>query len=264
MLKIKQGLGILIIILMSLFISGCGKVGEDGKTTGIKYVMAEAGENSDADKGTETEGEVSAAPLDSDQEANGKKVYLTFDDGPESVDTPLILNILDTYGVKATFFVIGTSVEKNPELLKEIYRRGHAVGNHTYNHVYSEIYQSPQAFINSIKKNEALIYGLTGQKPKVIRDPGGIAWKNQAITDLVLKNGYSMVQWNVDSYDSNKAYQEPAQIIKNVQLQAANKKLWPGMIILMHDGKGHLNTVRALPTIIEMLIDQGFEFAVLK
>lgn len=193
-----------------------------------------------------------------------KKVYLTFDDGPDYTNTPMILDTLDDYGIKATFFVIGTNIEKHPDILQDIAKRGHALGNHTYSHKYKEIYASSDSFLRSVRTNEELIFRLTGQRPDIVRDPGGAARNNKSLNGLLDRNGYRLVHWNVDSYDSRTVSSEGEDIIENIRLQAQKKHLWPEMIILLHDGKGHMNTVRALPTIIEMLKSQGFKFDVMK
>lgn len=193
-----------------------------------------------------------------------QKVYLTFDDGPDYTNTPMVLDILDTYGVKATFFVVGTNIAKNPEILKDIVARGHALGNHTYSHRYSEVYASSASFLKSVKTNEDLIYQLVRQRPRVVRDPGGVARNNNTLKGLLNQNGYRLVHWNVDSYDSRKQSSEGEDIVENIRQQTMKKKTWPQMVILMHDGSGHIDTVRALPTIIEMLKSQGFEFDVLR
>ncbi|MBR3635842.1 MAG: polysaccharide deacetylase family protein, partial [Lachnospiraceae bacterium] len=86
-----------------------------------------------------------------DEALPGKKVYLTFDDGP-SPNTEKILDILDEYDVKATFFVTGYQAEKHPEWYKEIVDRGHTIGMHSYSHVYSDIYSSTDAFFADIDK----------------------------------------------------------------------------------------------------------------
>ena len=189
-------------------------------------------------------------------------VYLTIDDGPDSVTTPLILDILDHYNIKATFFVIGTHIEKNPELVVEIDQRGHYVGNHTYNHRYKEIYASRQAFVTSLRINETLIYDLIGKRPQIVRDPGGLLKKRPEIRAYTERHGYTVMDWNVDSFDSRTPVPSSATIAENIQRQSLQTLLWPEMVILIHETKAHMSTVQALPEIIESLLTRGFEFVI--
>lgn len=258
-----------ILLLLAALGTGCFSRSA-GKTTGFKYILSRGSAKS-SPKGSlqhqaqqEKSGR-SQTKLQQIQAPSGiKTVYLTFDDGPNNTETSMILDILDSYGVKGTFFVIGTNIEHYPEVLKEEIRRGHAIGNHTYDHKYGEVYASDAAFLDSIRKNESLIFKIGGVRPKIVRDPGGEVRNNKILKDMLAKNGYSLVDWNIDSYDSRKPSLNGAQIVESVRRQAANPKIWPQMVILMHDGMGHMNTVRALPTVIEMLKSQGFKFGTLE
>jgi len=299
-LKLKV---VIFFIIIFLIITGIGCSGTyEGTTTGIRYVLAQGnpaelpvekqveqvspslvspvhspspGEPVQEDKKAtdmpspvkETKEAIDPAipvSLPSEENTGHKTVYLTFDDGPNDTETPKILDILDSYGVKGTFFVIGTNIEKHPVVFKEALRRGHTVGNHTYDHKYSEVYASHDAFLESIRKNEELIFQIAGIRPKVVRDPGGQVRNDEVVKGLLAQNGYTLVGWNIDSYDSRKPSHDSARIVESVRSQAANARLWSNMIILMHDGTGHMETVRALPAIIELLQSQGFKFSVLK
>lgn len=189
-------------------------------------------------------------------------VYLTIDDGPDLVTTPLILEILDTYGIKASFFVIGTQAAKYPHLVREMHERGHYVGNHTYSHIYKEIYASKDAFLNSLRTNEDLIFELIGTRPRHVRDPGGLLSGQKEIQDYVLSQGYSIMNWNIDSYDSRIPVPSSIAITENVLHQAKQEHLWPEMIILIHEMNTRRNTVQALPDIIESLLAGGFCFEI--
>ncbi len=192
----------------------------------------------------------------------GRKVYLTFDDGPDRINTPLVLDILDGYNVKATFFVVGKNIQQNPGLLTEIVNRGHALGNHTYHHRFSDVYATG-SFMESVKVNEELIFQLVGQRPNLVRAPGGGLENWEALQKVLAQNGCRLVFWDIDSYDSRKPYADGAEIIENIRRQAVKLNLYPGLIVLMHDGNGRLNSVRALPTVLEMLLNQGFQFETL-
>jgi peptidoglycan/xylan/chitin deacetylase (PgdA/CDA1 family) len=188
------------------------------------------------------------------------RVFLTIDDGPDIVTTPVILDILDQYHIKATFFVIGRQAAKYPDLIKEMHRRGHYVGNHTYCHDYSIIYRSKEAFFSSLQKNEEILSNLTGTRPQYIRDPGGRLREFRGIRKHVEEAGYIVMGWNVDSYDSRSPVPDSLAIAENVLLQSEREHLWPNMVILLHEGNGRQNSVAALPPIIENLLARGFSF----
>lgn len=196
---------------------------------------------------------------ESDEEGEKKVAYLTIDDGPDLENTPAILEVLRDYGIKATFFVIGTQVEKHPELLEKIFEDGHAIGNHTYNHVYKDIYASDQTFLESIRKNEEIISNIIGECPVIIREPGGRFKTKEKKQEMLREAGYLRADWNIDSYDSRHPIPDAKTILANVKRQAAKKKLWPAMVILFHESGGHQTTVEALPLVIDFLLEEGFE-----
>ena len=281
-------LTVLIILILSTLLGLSCSGTYEGKPTGIKYILSKSamvispGQNQDKQEPdllppVEAEGfsqepseKLSEKPSQgpsqepSEELSGSKTAYLTFDDGPNNLETAMILDILDSYGVKGTFFVVGTNIEKYPAVLKDLIQRGHSIGNHTYDHRYTEVYASDTAFLDSVKKNEGVIFEIGGIRPQIVRDPGGEVRNNKVLKNLLAENGYTLVDWNLDSYDSRKPRLDGAEIVEIVRNQAANPRIWSNMIILMHDGKGHLNTVRALPTIIEMLKNQGFKFAILE
>lgn len=277
---IRRVIGMGLIIITAAAFAGCTPAPQ-GKITGFRYILNESNAKRDAityaaqlvpEKNINASGNTVSQPAAAQvstwnsvtSKKAVKKVFLTFDDGPESTITPAVLDTLDKYGVKATFFVVGTSIQKNPGILKEILRRGHKIGNHTYNHKYKELYSTKGGFIKSLKINEEIIYRNVGLKPYIIRDPGGKVQNNWPLREELGQHKYWLIGWNVDSYDSRKPYHTAPQIIENVRVQIKNPKIWDNMIILMHDGRGHSNTVTALPAIIEMLIKDGFTFEVVK
>lgn len=191
-----------------------------------------------------------------------KTVYLTFDDGPDPENTPIVLEILKKNKIKATFFITGTQAEKYPELLKQIYLEGHAIGNHSYNHIYRELYQSPEAYTAQLHRTDDVIKNIIGVRPLITRAPGGSAGSfNRHYWDLLKKEGYIEVGWNISSGDASSAHFD--QIFQNIVHQMNNKVLWSHAIILMHDGRGHSETVKALPNIVNHLKQHGFEFRVI-
>jgi len=190
-----------------------------------------------------------------------KVVYLTFDDGPDSENTPMVLDILNRNEVKATFFITGNQAEKNPELLNRIYSEGHAIGNHSYNHVYRDLYKSTSSYLEQLHRTDEIIKNIIGVRPRISRAPGGSAGSfTKQYWDAIRQEGYIEVGWNVSSGDASHAKAE--QIFNNISHQMDNKFLWSHAIILMHDGRGHDETVKALPNIIKYFKDRNFEFRV--
>ncbi|MCM3784918.1 polysaccharide deacetylase [Neobacillus mesonae] len=191
--------------------------------------------------------------------SSNKTVYLTFDDGPGK-HTAEVLDILEDYEIPATFFVLGKYVETYPELIYRMHEQGHAIGNHTYNHDYAELYDNFPGFWSQIKSTEDAIRLITGSRPQLVRAPGGtFGHFDQAYFDLLDQAGYTVVDWNVDSGDSKRAGVPAKEIVQN----ATNVKLDKDLVILLHDGGNHEETVKALPEIIEYYKEMGYAFAVL-
>lgn len=191
-----------------------------------------------------------------------KVVYLTFDDGPDIENTPLILDILNEHEVLGTFFVIGSEAKKNPDLIQRIFREGHALGNHTFNHVYKELYRSPESYVQQLHQTDEVIKSIIGVRPHISRAPGGSTGSfNKNFWEKIKTEGYIEVGWNISSGDASQAKSE--QIAANVISQLNKTYLQNRAIVLMHDGRGHAETVKALPTIIKFLKEQGFEFRVI-
>lgn len=188
-----------------------------------------------------------------------KIAYITIDDGPDPHNTPAILDILDKYDIKATFFVLGTNAQKYPELITQIHEQGHTIGNHTYNHIYQETYASDESFWDSVNKTEEILYQLIEFRPSIIREPGGRFMKNPEKQQMIRDQGYDLVYWNIDSYDSRSPIPDKDTIFANVKRQAQKEHLWPAMVLLFHEsGSGHQSTVEALPMVIEYLLNEGF------
>lgn len=194
----------------------------------------------------------------------GKVAYLTFDDGPDNKNTPMILDILKNYGIHATFYVCGNMVEAYPDVLKRIYTEGHAIGNHSYNHVYKELYPSTENFLQQISYTDEIIQSIIGVRPLTIRTPGGRAgmWTPD-YEPLMTACGYVEHDWNVSVEDSTYKKPTPQEMIHFVDEQT-NKPLKDNTaIILMHSNKGKENTAAALPGIIKVLVDKGYTFGVI-
>ncbi|MCR4926030.1 MAG: polysaccharide deacetylase [Clostridiales bacterium] len=192
-----------------------------------------------------------------------KTIYLTFDDGPSS-KTKEILDILDQYDVKATFFVTGTEDEELLPLYKEIVDRGHALGMHSYSHDYDLIYSSTEAFLADMYKIYSLIKTQTGTAPVLFRYPGGStndwlegnAYQKEIINEMEAR-GFIYHDWNVSSGDSSYYGLEAKEIHDNVINGIGSKTR---SVVLMHDRARQGETVAALPSIIEELKANGYKF----
>lgn len=172
-------------------------------------------------------------------------VYLTFDDGPIPEVTPWVLDTLDRYGIKATFFCVGDNVARNPELFEEIKRRGHSVGNHTMNHLQGSKVTTKRYLHNVFKAHELI--GST-----LFRPPHGwLRWGQSR----VLRSRFRIVMYDLVSRDYSKKL-TGEQVLDNVKRFARN-----GSIIVFHDSlKAQRNMQYALPRAIEWLQEQGYNF----
>ena len=191
-----------------------------------------------------------------------KVAYLTFDDGPDDKVTPMILDILKAEGVHATFFVLGTMVEQNPNVLKRIFNEGHAIGNHSYNHVYSELYRSPWDFADQFIKTDEVIKETIGVRPLIIRAPGGTAGVfNNDYWAMVDSCGYTEYDWNASTEDATASVPSASAQIDNIVKQL--KDYQPNtLIVLMHSKAGKEETAKALPALIDLLRNKGYKFGV--
>lgn len=179
------------------------------------------------------------------------KVSLTFDDGPDPNYTPKVLDILDRYDVKATFFVIGTSVRLYPDLLQEIRDRGHVVAHHSVTHPSLDKV-SPAKLEEEITLGTKLIDDVLDEKPTCLRPPYGA--RNSRVDERVRANGMEVLMWQVDTNDWRKP---GAGAIESAGASADSTE-----VVLMHDGGGERSqTVAALPGMIQKLKAKGLGFA---
>lgn len=193
-----------------------------------------------------------------------KRVFLTFDDGPSQAVTPFILDLLKKENIKATFFVLGSRVEKSPELVKRAYEEGHYIANHGYSHVYNAIYASPQAVLDEYTKTNEIIKNAIGNSEynsQVFRFPGGSSGgyydtiKVQA-KELLKQKGIAYLDWNALSQDAAGA-KTKEELIQNTIQTIGNKN---SVVILMHDAADKILTYEVLPTIIQYLREKGYIF----
>ena len=187
-------------------------------------------------------------------------IYLTFDDGPGQY-TEELLNILDNYNIKATFFVTN-QFPKYQYLIKEEATRGHTIGVHTYSHLWS-VYSSVDEYMNDFNAMNTIIYNQTGKYAKIFRFPGGSSNTISrryclgimtTLANKMISDGYQYYDWNMDSTDT-ASKNTVDSIINNVKRSLKGNSYY---IVLMHDIKK--NTIEALPTIIEYAKSIGYNF----
>ncbi len=203
----------------------------------------------------------SAEPSSAAKNKQDRVVYLSFDDGPGN-HTREVLDILHKEQVPATFFVLGEQAERYPELIRSMVEEGHALGNHTFNHQYEQLYSDFKVFWKQIKQTEDVLERITGFRPNLVRAPGGTYGHfDQSYFDLLQLGGYTVMDWNVDSGDSKRKGVPAKEILKNSTKVPAGAR---SVIVLMHDGGAHAETVKALPGIIKYYRDHGYRFDIIK
>lgn len=158
-----------------------------------------------------------------------RNVAITFDDGPVE-NTLRILEILDKYEAKASFFCIGRNIEKHPEIFKLIIEKGHFVGNHTYSHTQKMGFLSTQSLIEEIERCDEVCKRLGGITPLTFRPPFGII--NPKTQRALEKTGHKVIGWNVRSYDAILSS-------KTLILKRILRKVKAGDVILLHDNQEH-------------------------
>lgn len=178
-----------------------------------------------------------------------RSVYLTFDDGPIPEATPFILDVLDDFGVKATFFMVGDNAHKYPHLLEEVRRRGHRIGNHTYNHI-GGLRWSSWKYLGNVLHAEYLLHS-----DKLFRPPHG--WMG-AIQYRVLRHiGWRVVMWDVVTRDYSRLLTAD-DVVNNVKRYTRN-----GSIITFHDSLKSIDKLKsALPESLRWLQQEGYTFRV--
>lgn len=182
---------------------------------------------------------------------DGHKIALTFDDGPHPRYTPEILDILDEYNIRATFFIIGVNAKYYPETLQLISERGHEIANHTYTHPHvSHIDTSDLE--REVEDCETEILSIVDERTKLFRPPEGLI--DESLLSAMNKLDYKVVLWNIDTRDW--AHTPPEKISQHVIGNISD-----GDIILMHDYIGKNSpTPEALRLFLPILIEKGYKF----
>ncbi|AWK49814.1 polysaccharide deacetylase [Clostridium beijerinckii] len=190
-----------------------------------------------------------------------KIIYLTFDDGPAGKVTKNILDILKKDSVPATFFVIGSQIKGQENLIKRMYDEGHSVGLHSMSHKKICLYSSDESFLKEMLDTQETINSIVGFKPTILRFPFGCNNNyyriSESMVNLLHKNNLKIYDWNTDSGDGANPNSNPSVFIKNSK---SNKD---SVFLLMHCAYMSKNSVKALPDIIKYYKDNGYEFKVI-
>lgn len=229
----------------------------------IKEVEESRAEEVIKEKRQKIEEERRQEELEKKRNKDSKVAYLTFDDGPSKKVTPMILDILNEYNIKATFFVVGNMVEENPEILKRTFKEGHQIGNHSYSHDYGFIYKNKENFLYDFNKSQKLLKNILGEdfNSRLIRFPGGSFGKHKEVMrEAALGAGYKYIDWNALNGDAEGLNKTQEELINRVKETTYNKK---DVIILMHDTDAKINTALSLRRVIEYLISENYYFDVL-
>ncbi|MDE7477140.1 MAG: N-acetylmuramoyl-L-alanine amidase [Lachnospiraceae bacterium] len=186
---------------------------------------------------------------------NPKTMYLTFDDGPSEENTPRVLDVLKERNIKATFFLVGESVEKHPEIVRRIAAEGHTIGVHCYNHDYKNLYQSVESYVQDFEHARQVICDVTGVETILFRFPGGSinSYNKEVYKDIIEEmtdRGYIYYDWNASLEDA-VVDSDPVQLLANgVGTTLGRKKV----ILLAHD------VIYNTGTILEDLLDRFPEY----
>jgi len=188
---------------------------------------------------------------------HGREIALTFDDGPDPYYTPQILDVLQNYGVKATFFSVGLQVTAYPHIVRQEYEAGHGIGNHSWAHPDLGLLHASDV-LSELRNTSSAIQGAISVQPTFFRPPYG------SLSIHVLRQachlGVTTVMWNAGEEAQDWSSPGVSFIIRHILGSARG-----GAIILMHDSGGDRSqTVAALPTIIERLQDRGFRFVTIQ
>ncbi len=191
---------------------------------------------------------------------NRRGIALTFDDGPDPVYTPKVLEILERFQAKATFFLIGKRLEECGDLTVSMSKAGHMVGNHSFHHFRTMSFLSSKKIRQEILQCQNEVAKWAGYRPRFYRQPAG--FRNPIIFGILKELGMDMVGWQVRAFDTQ--LRDPQTIARKIL-----KNVQPGGVILLHDGSDSTQnqdrtpTLEALPAILQGVKDRGMEFLTL-
>lgn len=183
-----------------------------------------------------------------------KKIFLTFDDGPVPEITPFVLEVLNRYKVKATFFCVGDNVKKYPAIFQQLLQAGHRIGNHTFHHLNGNK-TSTKAYIENVKECDKALNQVSEYVPRLFRPPYGRIGSKQA---SALLNDYEIIMWDVLSADYDQSLSPEECLAKSIRYTRA------GSIVVFHDNpKAYKNLSWVLPRYLDYFLTRGYTFEVL-
>lgn len=189
---------------------------------------------------------------------NSKVIYLTFDDGPSNKITNKVLDILKENDVKATFFLIGSQIDGQEDVVKRIYNEGNSIGLHTFSHKFRKIYSNEDNFINEMMECRDKINNVIGISPEIIRFPGGSRKHlSKDYLNRLHDNNFKVYDWNVETSDGLNPKISPYNMFRRAVKESKNLQR---IILLMHCDCRQKNTCEALPDIIKYYKLQGYQF----
>ena len=171
------------------------------------------------------------------------EIALTIDDGPDPVVTPQVLDLLDRYRIRATFFCVGMRAECHPDVCREIVRRGHAIENHSQRHSHAFSVLGPGGLMNELQASQETLTRISGQRPQFFRAPAGL--RNMFLDPALVQLGLRLTSWSVRGFDTRV---KDAERVKNSLVRGVR----PGAILLLHDGNG-ARTTDGRPVILDVL-----------
>lgn len=171
------------------------------------------------------------------------EITLTIDDGPDPLVTPQVLDILDRYAARATFFCVGEKAARYPDLCREIVRRGHAVENHSQHHRHYFSLLGPRGFMRELQAAQSTLGQITGQRPMFFRAPAGL--RNPFLDPVLARLGLTLASWSARGFDTRIG---DAERVKHALLRGLRE----GAILLLHDGNA-ARSHRGIPVILEVL-----------
>lgn len=183
-----------------------------------------------------------------EKETLERVVAITFDDGPDTVQTPKILDVLQEYEVQACFFCIGNKIENSEELIQRIAFEGHLIGNHSYSHTNWFPFYGKRRMNNDLRLCQQKLEKVTQEKITLFRPPFGVT--NPTIGSVVKKMGFTVIGWSIRSLDTQQSSSEKV-------LQRIQRQLHPGAIILLHDTLPQSELL--LKMILDLLADEGYK-----
>jgi peptidoglycan/xylan/chitin deacetylase (PgdA/CDA1 family) len=170
-------------------------------------------------------------------------IALTIDDGPDPVVTPQVLDMLDRYATRATFFCVGEKAARYPDLCRQIVRRGHAVENHSQHHRHHFALMGYSGFMRELQAAQETLTAITGQRPQFFRAPAGL--RNPFLDPVLARLGLRLASWSTRSFDTR------IRDVERVKMRLL-RGLRAGAILLLHDGDA-ARTLDGIPVILEVL-----------